>query len=553
MPWVLLVVLLAWIALGPWVLVAAVVALLLPRVGWQLRERLRPTRPRRVAAIAAAGVALVTAVVVAVPDGWLPVPPSPGLLVAPEYVGRPASPDPIAGQEPPRHPHLARNGAASTHHDAWATDAYPWSGPHGLEPEVDTASFGLERCATLTVDSRGRLVGRCAGPGGERLRVLDPDSMDPLATKELPEAADGATPARQDRCRQSAYLDDEDRIVVATADRRVLAVRTSDAEGTPDLFTDQAWDLSGQVPGHDCVVALLPDWAGRIWFATGGGVVGALDPATGEVRTADLGEQVTTSFAVDERGGVFVVSDAALYRLTAGPGGVPTVTWRTAYDRGTRAKPGQPGRGSGTTPTIIDGGVVAITDNAEPRMHVVLVDRSTGVEICRAAVFGEDGGATDGSLVSVGSGVVVVNHHGHGNALSTALGRGTEGGLARVDLTGRECAVTWTSDLVAPSSVAAASWPDGLVYAWTKRPTWWGVSAWYLSAVDAATGRTRFSIRTGTGMLADDAGSAVVLAPDGSAYVATRGGLVRVRDRRMPERDEAGDSGAPGGSGSGQG
>jgi hypothetical protein len=47
-------------------------------------------------------------------------------------------------------------------------------------------------------------------------------------------------------------------------------------------------------------------------------------------------------------------------------------------------------------------------------------------------------------------------------------------------------------------------------------------------------------------MLADDAGSAVTLAPDGSAYVATRGGLVRVRDRRMPERDEAAEPGGPG-------
>ena len=79
--------------------------------------------------------------------------------------------------------------------------------------------------------------------------------------------------------------------------------------------------------------------------------------------------------------------------------------------------------------------------------------------------------------------VVVENNHGYSSPLSTVLGRATDPGLARVDVVDGECEVTWTNDdVVAPTSVAKASLATGLVYAYTKRPTWWGVSAWYLTA-----------------------------------------------------------------------
>ena len=57
------------------------------------------------------------------------------------------------------------------------------------------------------------------------------------------------------------------------------------------------------------------------------------------------------------------------------------------------------------------------------------------------------------------------------------------------------------------------------------------MSAWYLTAIDARTGKTAWSVRTGTGSLFNNHYAAVTLGPDGSAYVATLGGMVRVRDR----------------------
>ena len=514
-----------WLAFGPWVLVLALASLAHPAV----RARARPSW--RECGIVAAVVAVLAVLVVVIPDGWLPIPAGPGVLVTPSYVGRPAVARPIR-LDVPQHPHLAPNGTSSMHDDAWASDTYPWAGPLGNGSSVDTAWYGLEECATLAFDSRERLVALCGDLQGPTLHVIDPDTLRPVATKELPDRPAGHGRAWESLCAGAYfYLDDADRAVLATTDRRILAVSTADADGRADLTTEESWDLSRVVPADDCLVALMPDWRGRIWFVTEDGRVGTVDPGSGDAQVRDLDETVANSFAVDEQGGAYVVTTEALYRLDADASGRPRVAWRSPYDRGSGRKPGQLTQGSGTTPTLLPGGLVAITDNANPRMNVVFFDTRTGREVCEVGVFEDGESATENSLVAVGSGVIVENNHGYSGPLRTMFGRTTSPGLARVDVAGGECSVAWTSDEVAPSSVPKLSLANGLLYAYTKPHSWWGVNAWYLTAIDARTGRRVFSVRTGTGTLMNNHYAAVTLARDGSAYIATLGGMVRVRDR----------------------
>ena len=527
-----LALLLLWWALGPLVVVVAMLSLAAP----QVRGRIRVEHPWRDLGYAA-GAALVLAVfVVVVPDGRLPIPQGPGRLVSPAYVGRPAIVHPIAGMEVPQHPHLAANGRSSGHNDAWASGAYEGAGPRGERPEVDTAWFGLERCATLAFDRDGRIVTLCGERSRPRLKVLDPESMHTLAEADLPEhvEVDGARPW-EDLCGGSSfYLDERDRAVVATTDRRVLVYETRDGQGEPDLTVAETYDVRDLVPDDDCLVAVGPDWDGALWFVTRQGRVGAVDTGDGAAEVLDLQEEVTNSFAVDEAGGVYVVTTRALYRLEAGPGGAPEMVWREQYDYGTEQKPGQLSRGSGTTPTLLPGGLVAITDNADPVMNVVFHRRDTGAEVCREPVFDDGGSATESSLAAVGRGVVVENNHGYAGPLSTFLGFSTTPGFARVDVVDGACETVWTNaDVAGPSSAAKVSLANGLVYAYTKRPSLWGVAAWYLTALDAHTGRHVFSVRTGTGTLLNGHHAAVSLGPDGSAYVATLAGLVRVSDREV--------------------
>ena len=431
------------------------------------------------------------------------------------------------GQPVPDHPHLAPDGAAAGPGDSWRSGAVPGAGPAGLQPQVDSAWFGRETCRELAFDTHGRIVTVCEESGGPRLHVVDPGSMRKAVSLDLPEPTAGGS---AELCASTPfYLDAQDRAVVARADRQVEALRTSDGAGDPDLTVDQTWDLQPFVPDGDCLVALAPDWSGRIWWASRAGLVGTISPEGGQTAAHDLGEPVHDGLAVDADG-VFVITDHALHRLTAGSDGQPEPVWTTPYDRGEDRKPGQLSRGSGSGPTVL-GGVVAFTDNADPAMHVVFVEAGSGKEICRRAVFEDGSSATEAALVSVGTGVVAVNQYGNRGRLSTALGFTSEPGVVRVDVAGGDCTVRWASDRVVPSGTPRASWANGLVYAYTKRPTWTGVSAWYVTALDAASGRPMWSARTGTGPWYDNRGASVALAPDGALWTGTAAGLVRVRDR----------------------
>ena len=169
-------------------------------------------------------------------------------------------------------------------------------------------------------------------------------------------------------------------------------------------------------------------------------------------------------------------------------------------------------------------------------MNVQFYNASSGELECEAPVFSAAESASDNSLVAVGdSSIVVENNYGYDSPLTTTLGRATPGGLARVDAVPaaegeRTCQVAWTSDEIAPTSVAKVSLENGLVYAYTTRSSRWGVQAWYVTAIEAATGETAFSVRTGTGSMFNNHYAAVTLAPDGSLYVPTLAGMVRLRD-----------------------
>ncbi len=519
----------AYLAIGPWALPAALLLLLLPPV----RRVLRP-RGRHLL-VCAAVLAVAIGAVVLIPDGRLPIPPGGGLLVTPSYEGAAATPKPI-DLTVPQHPQLAANGTSSMHGDGWATDAYPGSGPLGEDPEVDTAWYGVKECATLAFDTRGRMVALCGGLRGPVMHVVDLDSMDPVATLELPERT-GTSGKRpwEDLCGGAYfYLDAEDVAYVGTTVRSIAVVSTADEDGEPELELQRTLDLSGVIPDDDCVIALMPDWEGLgTWWVSRNGRVGhvtADEPTT----VLDLGEGISNSVSVD-LGGLYVVTDGALHKLGLGTTGEPEVLWRTEYTNSGTDKSGQLSPGSGTTPTVLPSGLVAITDNAEPRMNVQFYDAADGALVCEAPVFEEGESSSDNSLTMVGeAGVVVENNFGNDSPLSAALGRGFPGGFARVDAvdtgTDRDCQVAWTSDEIGPSTVPKVSLANGLVYTYTVKPNRWGVQAWYVTAIDAETGETAFSVRTGTGTMFNNHGAPVTLSPDGSLYVPTLAGMVRVRD-----------------------
>jgi hypothetical protein len=155
--------------------------------------------------------------------------------------------------------------------------------------------------------------------------------------------------------------------------------------------------------------------------------------------------------------------------------------------------------------------------------------RNDGRFVCSAPVFAAGTSDTENSLVAVGNSLFVENNYGYRGPQSTLLGATTSPGVARVDVADGRCSVAWTSQEIAPTSVPKASLANGLLYVYTK-PKALLVDAWYLTAIDIRTGRTAFSKLVGTGPEYNNHYAAIYLGPDGSAYIATLSGMVRVHD-----------------------
>ena len=496
------------------------------------------------AALAAASLAVPAPAAAQIP-GLPPLPilqdPQPP-ADTPAFSGSPATPKPVSAPAVPRHPFMAPNGLSNIHADAYQTDTYGWRGPLGNDVQVSSALFFRE-CASPSLDGEGRIVVLCVGLDRPIVTLMDPATLEVLATFELPPRNASANPFRDFTGGGYFYLDDRDRVVTPTSTRHVFVIEET---GGPGFELVRDYDVSGAVPQGDGIISALPDWDGRIWFASTKGVVGWIDPATGEVTSRSLGEGITNSFAVDDTGGVFIVSDRALYRFDARRGGVAE-TWRVPYDNSGIAKPGQSDAGSGTTPTLLGRNYVAITDNADP-MQIVVVRRRADLSVhrhkgkrrrglrarrvCEQPVFSPGQGSTDQSLIGAGKAMVVENNYGYTGPASVENGRTTVPGLERVDIRkrGRGCRTIWHSDEIAPSVVPKLSLAAGLVYTYTKPPRSDGADPWFLTAVDFHTGETVWSRFAGDGLGFNNNFAPVTLTPDGVAYVGVLGGIVRFAD-----------------------
>jgi hypothetical protein len=483
-------------------------------------------------------VALLVLLTAGTASGAIPIPEDG--RPAPTFSGSAATPQPVRAPAPPRHPFMAPNERSNIHDDAYMSDAYRGLGPLGAGTSPRSTFFSQD-CASVTFDRRGRVESICVGVRNVTLRLLDPRTLDTIASFDLPPRKVSPNPFQDFSGGGYFYLDHRDRAIIPTNDRRVLVVSQTASSA---FHLDRAYDLSSAVSSSDKITSTLPDFTGRLWFVTLGGVVGTVDPKSGRVQQRRTGEEIENSFAVDETGGVFIVSDRAMYRFDATSGGAPHVTWREVYRNSGVHKPGQVDAGSGTTPTVMGRSYVSITDNADP-MNVVVYRRARRVSgsrlSCTQPVFAKGGSATDNSLIGTDRSMVVENNYGYSGPTKTMNGQTTTPGLERVDLNpgGRGCHRVWHSNEIAPTVVPKLSLNAGLVYTYTKPLRSDTNDAWYFTALSFRSGRTVYKRLAGTGLGFNNNYAPISLGPDGSAYVGTLGGLVRLADAKTPRLPRA--------------
>ena len=451
----------------------------------------------------------------------------------------------------PQHPLMAPNPGNNMHSDAYISDTYEASGPLGLNTEVKSRTQGFGGYGTITFDSRGRVVGVYGNAVALQLELMDPYTLQELKSYDLPPRSldflfQGVLPWEYIGAGMYFYLDSQDRAIVPTTGNAIQVIQVPDPESGGEFELVRKYDLSDHVvqDEDDSVAFVLPEWSGDYyWYASTQGIVGTVDMESGEVRKRRLeGELIENSFAVGEEG-VYIISDRALYRFSQDGNGDIVVDWRTEYDRGPHMKPGHITRGSGTSVTLMgtpEDGLVAITDNAEPRVSLLFVRRSDGLMVCSMPLFEDGKSGTDPTVIGfehadesgVGTGVysvIVENNWGH----HTFPISYPEPGLTRVDVVGHDdgtysCEEIWASS---EKSIGGfrLSFGSGLVYMYGKDES--GPNEkWYFIALDFATGETVYKKLTGTGLGYNNWAGSLFLHPDGMAYSTTIFGLVMMRD-----------------------
>jgi len=456
----------------------------------------------------------------------------------------------------PHHPFLAPNGMSNMHCDAYMSDTYEISGPLGINTQATRVPYGdgVNMCVTIAFDSKGRILTTNARETGYKTLLIDPDTMEELASYDHP-------PRRSDWPKDPLYpygntaggayfiLDNEDRAVFSTFADTVQVIQYSDAKGEFELVRE--YDLKDHLvpkepPAKDYIQMALPDWSGRYWFTTRHGIIGTIDPDTGEVHSTELaGEQTQNSFTIGEDG-VYIVTDYAMYRFNSDDDGTPVVDWRTEYDRGSRVKPSMFLQGSGQSPQLF-GDFIAIGDNADPKMNVLFLNRSDGSLACQIPVFDDDISATENAFPGFvregpnGLEYLLIVKNDYGKDSNKVFGTGgccvdSVGGIVRIDLIpdgkgGFACEEVWSSPENSCSTLPKLSLGNGLLYLHTYQPLVNDDYGYYFTAVDFETGETVFRIPTGTGLYSNDFGAPITLAPDGgTAFMGCFGGIITIKD-----------------------
>jgi hypothetical protein len=487
--------------------------------------------------LALAAAAALTAAAVGADAG--PIPQGPAL--APAFIGAPAVAAPITDVPAvPQNPYLAPNGDSGIHDDGWQTNTYDRPGPLGVRPRTISHSL-LADCGSIAFDHAGRIVATCIGLSSAALYLMDPDTLAVLGKQRLPGRSLSSVIDNPNIFQGFGgggyfYLDNLDRAVIGTNNGHIKVFAENTTSTGFTLVHD--YNLNGVLADGETLNSALPDSDGLLWFVTRqNGVVGTLNFATGATHVVRLGSgrigEIENSFAVGMDGDVYIATNRELYRFDAGTTGAPIVTWHVTYPNFGKKKPGQVDDGTGTTPAILPGGYVAITDNADPMDVVVYRTDPAAAQrrVCAVPVFSKGASATENSLIAAGRALIVENNFGYTSPASTTLGALTKPGFARVDIDadGAGCHLVWTNTSVAaPTVVPKLSLATGLVYAYTKTKAL--TDPWYWTALDFRTGRVVWRSLAGAGLGFNNNYAGLTLGPDGTAYLGTLGGIIAMRD-----------------------
>ncbi|KAK1516853.1 uncharacterized protein CCOS01_12402 [Colletotrichum costaricense] len=454
------------------------------------------------------------------------------------------------------------------HQDGGNTRTNDWDGPLGVSPNVSSRSVAI---SAQYWHSDNRLTARSVCTDAAEpyfcIAAFDPDAMNMLGSW----APEGQTLL-------SPYATVAgDSVILPTMERHIFEVeRVDDANGTT-FIPRRDIDLTTTLPQNHGVVSSYVDEDQNVWFtsvalattstASDSSILGYVTP-DGMIRTITLdGQRIENSIAVSGKTVYLNTGPLASETNRSSTGhmfafrpsksdGKITALWNETYDAGTAAKPGGFSQGSGSTPSLVGDKYVAITDNADAQVKLLIyrqVASSAGSLaegelplVCKVPLFEPGASANENAMVGYFDGstysVVVNNNYGAPELQDLGEGADINGefndfaplapGITRVDITPEgKCEVRWALE-VRSTSVLSLSTANGLVYSYTQDEelAGQGLYVWYFTAIDFRTGEIVWRIRAGAGGTYNNNVAPTQMSPNGWIYQVVAGGVTWLRD-----------------------
>ena len=224
------------------------------------------------------------------------------------------------------------------------------------------------------------------------------------------------------------------------------------------------------------------------------------------------------TFAATEDSAVFVTNGLDQYgRCTSGfcyrvkyESNALQVVWQAPYENSGFLKPGMKNVGSGTTPTVMvdttGNRLVAITDNAYPRMNVVAYNYSNGRKRLEEPVFSNMLGSNEASVIGVRNSIYVPNNFGHTVSFTESQYVSNEPGLTKVEVGANiedGSTTIWEQNRYTFFAMNMLARKSGIIFAhsaeWCDEESAIDGGVYYILAIDSFDGRVIWRIPIGRG------------------------------------------------------
>lgn len=454
----------------------------------------------------------------------------------------------FAGIEIPRNPWMAPNNYGSPHQDSWCSESVSLDGPTSANLLLTEQYNPFGYTPNMVCNSSNQMVGMSLEYGTSQFWLIVFDEDCNLISGTPAGKRDGNTFGGG-----YFYLDNNDNTIVVQNNHivsyptrdvlpkpggeiyplkpnwrsaNIIELVTGSTEGNGLYSSLPVWDenrpnlywclIAGQYNYQDYPDSTLtsPAWMAAV-------EINPEDGSTTLVGSLMLENQWNNNtFAVDEYGAYIVTNGIAPDGLcTEGylwafalEGNEVTVRWKSPYKNAGYLKPGQKNIGSGTTPTLTLGAdgteYVGITDNADPRLNIVIYNRKDGTLISETPCFEGMRSADEASLIGVGDTFVAENNFGHYPTwpFSQLVPNGPGMTMIRMQPDGNEppADVIWELPNIHFYAMNMLCRESGIIFAhtcdWTTDISAIKGGMYYVSAIDSFNGRVIWRIPLGRGV-----------------------------------------------------